>query len=154
MAVRSSAVAQLHARRRLEVGQPSPAVRDQLRLGDRGPVAHDHQRLDRLAPLLVGHADHGHLGHRLVLVEAVLDLDGRHVLAARDDHVLLAVRDHDVGPVEMAAVARVEPTAVQRRLGLDRLLPVAREDVIGAGQHLAVLVDGDLHAHRRAPRPG
>ena len=59
-----------------------------------------------------------------------------------------------MGAVEMAAVARVEPPALERRLGLDRLLPVAGEDVIRAGQHLALLVDGDLHPQRRARRPG
>ena len=60
------------------------------------PGAQHDERLDRLAPLLVGHADHRDLGHRGVLEQAVLDLDRRHVLAAGDDDVLLPVGDRDV----------------------------------------------------------
>ena len=106
---------------------------------------HD-ERLDRLAPLLVGHADDRGLGDGRVLEEAVLDLDRADVLAAGDDHVLLAVGDHDVRAVEVAAVAGVEP-AVDDRLGrLLGLLPVALEHVVGAGEHLALVVDPDAHA--------
>jgi hypothetical protein len=50
----------------------------------------------RLAPLLVGPRDHRRLQHRRVLVERVLDLDRRDVLAARDDDVLGAVLELDV----------------------------------------------------------
>ena len=134
------------------MGQPLAAVRDEVSFADRRAVAHDHQRLDRLTPPFVGHADDRHLGHGLVLVQAVLHLNGGHVLAARDDHVLLAVRDHEVGPVEMAAVTGVEPPAPQRRLRLLRLLPVPGEDVIGPCQHLTILIDGDLHSQRRGAR--
>jgi hypothetical protein len=47
-------------------------------------------------------------------VQGILHLDGRDVLAARDDHVLLAVRDFEVAGLQRAAVAGVEPPALQR----------------------------------------
>src|SRR4051794_8320783 len=108
-----------------------------------------HERLDRLAPLGIGHADHRDLRDRGVLEEAVLDLDRGHVLAAADDHVLLAVGDHHVRAVELATVAGVEP-AVDHGFGRRlRLLPVALEHVVRAGQHLALTVDPDADADRR-----
>ena len=70
-----------------------------------------------------------------------------------DDDVLLAVRDHRVGAVEIAAVAGVEPPALERLAGLLRLLPVAGEHVVRLRQHLAVGVDVDPHADRRHPGP-
>ena len=89
-----------------------------------------------------------------VLVEAVLDLDRRDVLAAGDDHVLLAVGDDRVGTVEVAAVAGVEPAALERLGRLVGLVPVAVEDVVRPGQDLALLVDARCAPRRRARRPG
>ena len=61
-------------------------------LGSGAPIrAQHHQSLDGLPPLLVGYANDRCLGHRRMLVEAVLDLDRGNILAARDDYVLLAV---------------------------------------------------------------
>src|SRR5205823_6818200 len=102
-------VAQLDRRGALEVGEPAPAELDERGLVGLLAGAQDDERLHGLAPLLVGHAYHGDLGDGGVLVEAVLDLDRRDVLAAGDDHVLLAIGDDDVTAVEVATVARVEP---------------------------------------------
>src|SRR6266850_7215812 len=44
--------------RALVVRHAAPAVLHQVPLGATGARAQDHERLDRLAPLLVGHADH------------------------------------------------------------------------------------------------
>src|SRR5437868_134918 len=68
-------LAELDRGRALVVRHAAAAVGDQLGLGDGGAGPEDHQRLDSLAPFLVGHADHGDLGHGRVLEEAVLDLD-------------------------------------------------------------------------------
>src|SRR6267378_5626452 len=87
----------LDRRRALVVGHPGPTVLDELPfVTDRARAQHD-EGLDGLAPLLVGHADDRDLGHRGMLEQAVLHLDGRDILAARDDDVLLAVGDGDVG---------------------------------------------------------
>src|SRR5258708_5751301 len=123
-------------------------------------LSENDQRLDRLAPSIVGHPDDGRLGHRRVLVKAVLHLDRADVLAAGDDDVLLPVGYHQVIAIlEVALVAGVEPPAGQRALRLLRLPPVPGEDMVGPGQHLAGLVGPDLHAHgwdagpRLQPRP-
>ena len=54
----------------LVVGQPVAAPRPELVLAGRLARRQHDQRLDRLAPLLVGHADDGHLGHRRVREQA------------------------------------------------------------------------------------
>src|SRR5262245_3200740 len=152
-------VAQLDRRRAFVVGHPAPAVLDEIALGGRGARPEDDEGLDRLPPLLVGYADHRDLRHRGVLKQAILDLDGRDVLAAGDDHVLLAVADGDVRPLPIAAVTGVEPAIHDGRGGFLGLVPVAFEDVIGAGEHLtlSVHVDADAdrgHARaRESPRP-
>src|SRR5437870_10644078 len=129
-------VAQFDRRRALEVGEPFAAELDERGLVGLLAGAEHDERLHRLTPLLVGDADHGDLGDGRVLVEAVLDLDRRDVLAAGDDHVLLAVGDDDVGAVEVPAVAGVEPAVDDRLRRVLGLLPVALEHVVGAGQHL------------------
>src|SRR5262249_41277633 len=73
----------------------------------RAPGGH---RGDGLAPLLVGDADDRAVGDAGVLVQHVLDLAGREVLAAAHDHVVDAAGDEEVALfVEEAAVARREP---------------------------------------------
>src|SRR3954447_6672483 len=97
---------------RLVAGDALLAVPDDGRLVDLAAGSPYDDRLDGLAPLLVRHTDHGALGDALERVDAVLDLDGRDVLAAGDDHVLLAVVDREVAlVVDRAAVAGVEPAA-------------------------------------------
>src|SRR5262245_28018132 len=145
-------LAELDRGRALVVRHAAAAVGDQVAGAHLIPRTQHDQRLDRLAPLLVGHTDHGGLGYRRVLVEAVLDLDGRDVLTTGDDHVLLPVGDHGVSVLGVAAVAGVEPAVDDGLDGLIRLVPVALEDVVGAREDLAVLVDGHAHADRRHAR--
>jgi hypothetical protein len=76
----------------------------------------------RLAPLRVGPRHHRGGQHVGVAVKHVFHLDGRNVLAARDDDVLAAVLDLDVAVgVLHRQVAAVEPATgkgLLRRLGV------------------------------------
>ena len=109
--------------------------------------------IDRLAPLLVGHADDGDLGDGGMREQRVLDLDRRHVLAALDDHVLLAVRDRHVAlVVDGAAIAGVEPPVDDRRRGGLGLIPVPLEHHVAAREHFAFGVDVHLDADRGRTR--
>ena len=106
---------ELDGARALEVGHPSAGKLDELLLAGRGAIAEDHQRFDALAPLGVGNTYDGNFSHRRVLVEAVLDFDGRDVFAPADDHVFLAVSDRQVPElVDLPAVARLEPAVLDR----------------------------------------
>ena len=66
------------------------------------PAAHE-KRLDDLAAQLVGHADHGGLLHIGVHEQHVLDLDGAHGPARRDDHVVGATTVVEVAVLVGAA---------------------------------------------------
>src|SRR5689334_16035326 len=146
----SEHLAELDRGRRLVARDLGLAVRDEVGLGERRPLGLHHQRLDGLAPLLVRYADDGDLRDVGMAEDDVLDLDRRNVLAAGDDHVLLAVADRQVAlVVDGAAVAGVEPAALQRLRRLLRLLPVALEDDVGTGEHLALGVDLERHAEGR-----
>src|SRR5258705_12237390 len=105
-------LAELDGGRRLEARDVLLAELDDLRLGDLLPRLERDEGLRPLAPFFVGDRDHRALHHRRVAGHALLDLDGRDVLAARDDDVLLAVAQLDV-TVGMPDpdVARVEPPA-------------------------------------------
>src|SRR6478735_4309362 len=72
-----------------------------------------HEGLRPLAPALVGDRHDGALEDRGVRADRLLDLDGRDVLPAGDDHVLAPVTQLD-GAVGMPhrQVARVEPAAL------------------------------------------
>src|SRR5690348_1956876 len=143
-------VAELDGGRGLVAGDLGLAVLDQLVLGQRRARGLDHERLDRLAPLLVGDADDGDLGDVGMGEDDVLDLDRGDVLAAGDDHVLFAVLDGQIAiGSDEAAVAGVEPAALQASRGLLGLLPVALEDHVGAGQDLALAVHVEGDADRR-----
>ena len=72
LAFRGSSSTNIDPLRRLEVGELLPCVVDELGLGDL--AARDDDRRDGLDPAVVGQADHGDLGDRLVGVEHVLDL--------------------------------------------------------------------------------
>ena len=72
--------------------------------------------LDRLAPFLVGHADHRAVLHRGVRPDHLLDLARVHVEPAGDDHVLAAVGDVQVAlGVLVADVAGAQPAVDDRR---------------------------------------
>ena len=79
--------------------------------------------------------------------DGVLHLDGRHVLTAGNDDVLLAIADGDVVViVEDATITGVEPfdtvRVVARRMngirGRFRLIPVTLHDHVAASEHLAL----------------
>ena len=81
--------------------------------GNGAGLQHD-EGAGRLAPFLVGPGDDGDFEHGGMLDEHALDLDGRDVLAARDDDVLAAVLQLDIAVgVPHAEIAGVEP-AVRR----------------------------------------
>ncbi len=104
-----------------------------LILGRLLALLEDHEGFGTLAPLLVWHRDDGRLQHRRVLGDGLLHLDGRDVLPAGDDYVLVAVPDLDV-PVGVphGHVARVVPAPLEGLLGRLLVLEVA------LGDHVAV----------------
>src|SRR3954469_23397534 len=123
------------------------------------PLRHD-ERLQPLAELLVVDADHGHLVDALHVRDQVLDLAREHVLAARDDHVVVAAGDVQAALlVEVADVAgRHQPVdhvlVAAAGVALEQHL-VAHEDAAGLAlrQLLAVLVvDLQDGAARRGAR--
>ena len=91
---------------------------------------------DLLAPLGVGHADHGRLGDGRVGDEHVLDLAGREVLGAADDDVVEAALEEQVAVVvDVAAVVGREPAVV----GEHRASEVLAGDLLAADEDLALL---------------
>jgi len=119
--------AELDALRALVTGELGAYVRDEIGLGELGPGRADHETHHEFTPLLVGDSDDGDLAHLGMTEDGVLHLDGRDVLATRDDDVLLAIADGDVVVVvDDPPVARVEP--------LDPARVVARRvDGVGGG---------------------
>ena len=118
--------------------------------------AGDDDRVDRLAPAVVGHAEHGGLGDGRVAHQRRLDLERVDVLAARDDHVPRAVEQVEVAVVVgVDDVAGAVPAVDQRLGGLVRAVPVAEHDVRAADPQLAVahvdLDAGHRDAHRGEP---
>src|SRR3954470_11485170 len=101
--------------------------------------------LDRLAPLVVRHSDDADLRDSGVRADDVLHLAGEHVEAARYDHVLLAVDDRqEAGGVLAGDVTGVQPAALERFLGLLRLVPVALHHQRPAYADLARVAVGHL----------
>ncbi|GBD42535.1 hypothetical protein HRbin39_01929 [bacterium HR39] len=115
---------------------------EELRIGDdqrhqiRPPVAED----DGL----------GDLGFE---AEDALHLLGRDVVAAGiDDDVLLAVGDAQISVrIQHAHITRVQPAALQRLGGGDRIPEIALHDVGAAHEDLAVPGDPHLHPLERRP---
>jgi MFS family permease len=125
----------------------------------------DHDGDHALAPLGIGHADHGRLGDAGVAEEHVLDLGRGDVLAAPDDGVVGAALDEQVAAgVQPAAVpggepaARVQPAATAVLTGD---LVAAHEDETGLprrGQQALLGADleldtGQRQAHGPEPVP-
>src|ERR1700712_3344721 len=78
------AVAQLDLLRALVAGELGAGGGDDLGLAQRGPRRERDEGGDDFAPLLVGDADHGHLGNLGMAEDRILDLDRADVLAAGD----------------------------------------------------------------------
>jgi hypothetical protein len=74
---------------------PSPVVTE-TEGGGRVDAPGRAEGLRHLAPALVGHGDHRRLENVGVGGDGLLHLDGRDVLATRDDDVLLAIAELDV----------------------------------------------------------
>src|SRR5205814_7794208 len=113
-----------------EVGEAFPTEGDQLPRGRvRGRLQGD-ERLWSLAPPVVRYPDPGALQDGGVLAECLLHLNGRDVLAARDDDVLLAVAQLDIAVgMPDAEVAGVEPAAPEGLSGGVGLREVAQHHV-------------------------
>ena len=97
-------------------------------------------------------AVHDGLGDPARLLEVVLEVGGREVLAAGgDDDVLLAARDVDVAVlVDRAQVAGVQPAVDDRAEARVVVAVVALEDVVALEEQLAVVGDPRLDAGQRA----
>jgi hypothetical protein len=120
-------------------------VRDQIVGADL--CASDDEGLDRFAPLRIGHADHGRLGHRRMRAQRLLHFPRIDVLAAGDDHVLLAIGDEDEAMViEDAKIAGVKPTLAQHAGGRRAVVPVPGHRPRPADDDLADLAFGDVGA--------
>ena len=127
-----------------------------------GPREEPDEAAAVLAEAHVGRGDDRDLGDAGHAQQQLLDLERADVLAAADDDVLLAVDDREVAVVvEHADVAGREPAVGVERLGGDRGIGVAGEQVGPAAVDLAGLarLDGlpvvveepDLDPVERAP---
>src|SRR5580692_4033970 len=104
--------------RRLEARDALAGEADDIRRRRLLAGLHHHDGLDRLAPFVVGHADHGDFGDIGVIADRAFDLGGIDVLAARDDHVLDAVVDIEIAvAVHVAGVAGAQPAVAVERPG-------------------------------------
>ncbi|MCY1278210.1 hypothetical protein D9M70_269310 [compost metagenome] len=119
----------------LEDAEMLTAIRHQFVDGG-GPLRLEHHEgTDCLAPAQMRQAHHRRIGNGRMAQQDFLDLDGRHVLAAGLDHILLAVQEQQlpVG-VEHAQVARVVPAKPAHGSRGVRVLVVAQHD-IGPAMH-------------------
>src|SRR5919106_3754136 len=104
-----------------------------------------------LAEVLVLHPHRGRLGHRVVAGEEVLYLLWEHVLAPRDDHLVVAALDEQAPTVvEAADVAGCHqvPDHVLRaaaRVALEEHLVADEDSARLPGRHLALLLVEELH---------
>ena len=122
------------------------------------PARDDHERGDRLAPQRVRAGEDGGLDHVRVLGQHGLDLGGRDVLPARDDHVALAAvtisRPSLVEPAEVAgaqAAERVDGAAGDEDLAVGGDRDADARQRAARGLEVARLGDGDRRARLREP---
>src|SRR5579872_7283251 len=115
--------------RDLEVGQSALAPLDKSEGVERLAGFKPHDGLDVLVRQRVRNADDRALGDGGVIAQNALDLEGRHVLAAPADAVLLAAAIEEVAVLVVPAdVAGLEPLALEERSGGRRIAPVALGD--------------------------
>src|SRR5690349_21498825 len=80
-----------------------------------------------------------------MLEDEVLDLARGDRLALADDHVLEPARDGDEAvSVHMTEVAGPEPALLVERVGVERVVDVAAEDLWALHAQLALLAGSDL----------
>src|SRR5579859_5375837 len=148
---------ELYGGRAFEVRQVFAAESNKLLRADAVSRLERDERLRPLPPLVVWNTDDRGLQHRGVPREGLLHLDGRNVLSARDNNVLLAVAQFD-GTIGMhhAQVPRMEPPAAERFGGGVWIREVSRHHEVAAHHDLTqrfavardiahVVVD---HSHR------
>eukprot|EP01022_Parablepharisma_sp_SALTPOND_P013731 TRINITY_DN18447_c2_g1_i1.p1 TRINITY_DN18447_c2_g1~~TRINITY_DN18447_c2_g1_i1.p1 ORF type:complete len:944 (+),score=289.22 TRINITY_DN18447_c2_g1_i1:617-3448(+) len=113
----------------LEVaGQLGAAEIDDFLGAALGPGPQHHHRLEGLAPLVVRHPDHRHLGDLGMPKQHLLHLAGVDVLPPADDHVNAAVHDVEKALLVHAAhVAQGEPAVLEGGGGLFRVAVIATE---------------------------
>ena len=93
----------------------------------------------RLAPLLVGHAYHGHLLTRRLAQQHALHFPRRDILAPADDHVLDPIADFGVAIwVDHRRVATVEPAVTDRIGGGLGIVEIAGHHHVAANYDLAL----------------
>src|SRR2546421_11773821 len=89
-------LAELHLVGTFVVSQALPAELDDLRLVGASLRFQGHEGLGALAPGVVWNRDHRTLQHSRVPGEGLFHLDGRYILAPRNDDVLFSVPELDV----------------------------------------------------------
>src|SRR5581483_2748315 len=142
--------------RNLEVGEVAGGEVPQLGHRDGAVGVDDDGGGNDLAEIGVGAAADGHLPHRRMLEQHVLDVGGGDILAAPDDEVLQPAGDEVVpAGVDVAEVARVDPP-VRIDDAVGGLAPVAehlgrRAGHDFAGALLVGPVDAQLHHRERPP---
>src|SRR5713226_3487307 len=93
--------------------------------------------------------------HRFLDVDAELELvldvlGGEHRAVLQRGHVLDAIDDDELSiGIEEAGIAGMEPPIAQRRGRLLRALVIAREEALGADEHLAPIGELDVDAGQR-----
>src|SRR5947207_251729 len=108
-------VAELEAPRLLVAGQVRQAGGQKVVRPDRLPVVDADDGVHRFTPVFVGNPDHGAFGDRRMGQQQVFDFPWVDVVSPAHHHVLRTVEDIEVtAVVDLADVARVEPTAAQR----------------------------------------
>src|SRR5262245_19153926 len=131
-------LAELNRRRALEAGDVLPAELDDVLLAGLRALLERDECLGTLPPLLIRNRHHRAFEDGRVLGDGLLDLDGRDVLSAGDDDVLLAIATLDVAVgMPDADVPRVEPAAPEGLRSGIGLLEVTLHDVVAAHDDLA-----------------
>src|SRR5438132_7738868 len=114
-ALRQLGLRKLDAARNFEIGERSPAVRDQFICSERFPRLENNDSLYDFAPLWIGYSENRHFAHGWMRVNHGLDFAGINILAARDDHVFQAIENVKVSVyVLIPNVARSEEAVPER----------------------------------------
>src|SRR5215469_977580 len=121
----------------LEVRQALAAEGDDLLFGYPLPWLQGDECLGTFAPRLVRYGNDSTLQDSSMLDDDLLHLNGRNVLATRDDHILLAIAQFNVAiRVPHGEVTGVEPASFKCCGSRVRVLVVAFHHVIAAHHDL------------------
>src|SRR5215217_52085 len=139
--------AELDLGRALEVSEVVAAELDDLLLRHLHPRHERDERLGTLAPLLIRNGNHGARQDGGMADDDLLHLDGRDILPAGDDDVLLPVTQFDVAiGMHDRQIPGVEPAAGEGAGGRLRIAIVALHGVVAAHEYLAqgLAIGGDI----------